>query len=255
MMKHHEESIKNMIAHYRENPEIIALFLIGSVATGTERPDSDLDGVAVVSPEYFLKIKNSDTAIEVMEIVRGKCTYEGGYFDVHYTTKQELINTSKNGTEPKRNMFSCSRALFCNDPDLPEIVSRIPIFQKEEAAEKQLRYYCTLKMSYTYFLTVCKPEGFARFHTVSRMVYCLYRLILLENETLFPSIRKLEITVKQVKNKPEMFIEKCRRFMQSMSDEDALELINIYEEWTSFGYPDIKDYHIITNNFYDPYEI
>ena len=52
-MKHHEDSIKNMIAYFQENPEIIALFLTGSVATGTERPNSDLDGVAVVSQEYY----------------------------------------------------------------------------------------------------------------------------------------------------------------------------------------------------------
>ena len=55
MYKHHEDSIVKMTEYYRENPEIIALFLIGSVATNTERPDSDLDGVAVVSPEYFVE--------------------------------------------------------------------------------------------------------------------------------------------------------------------------------------------------------
>ena len=53
MYKHHQESIENMIAHYTQDPEVIALFLVGSVATGTERLDSDLDGVAVVSQEYF----------------------------------------------------------------------------------------------------------------------------------------------------------------------------------------------------------
>lgn len=56
-MKHHEESIKNMIAHFKENPEIIALFLNGSVATGTERSNSDIDGVAVVSSEYYMQKK------------------------------------------------------------------------------------------------------------------------------------------------------------------------------------------------------
>jgi hypothetical protein len=35
-MKHHEESIKNMIVYFQENPEVMALFLNGSVATGTE---------------------------------------------------------------------------------------------------------------------------------------------------------------------------------------------------------------------------
>lgn len=36
MYKHHEESIENMIEHYRENSEIKALFLVGSVATGND---------------------------------------------------------------------------------------------------------------------------------------------------------------------------------------------------------------------------
>jgi predicted nucleotidyltransferase len=249
-MKHHEESIKNMIAYFQEKPENIALFLIGSVATCTERSDSDIDGVVVVSPEYYLQKKKINM---LCESIKGKCTYEGGYFDVHYKSKQEIINIIESGTEPMRNMYSCARTLFSNDPDLPEIVSRIPVFQKTEMAEKQLRYYCTLKMSYTYFLVICKPEGFARLHTISRMIFCLYRLILLENETLFPSVRKLEETVEKCTNKPEMIIEKCRRFTESMSVEDALELINSYEAWTSYDYP--KDFQFIANNFVDPYEI
>jgi len=251
-MKNHEESIKNMISYFQENPEIIALFLTGSVATGTERPNSDLDGVAVVSREYYEQKKKSGAVVDVIESVWGKCTYEGGYFDVHYKTKQDLINISESGTEPARNMFSCARTLFCNDSDLPELVSRIPVFQKTEAAEKQLTFYCTLKQSYTYFWAICKPEGFARIHTASRMIFCLYRLILLENEILFPSIRKLEQTVKRSANKPRMIIEKCNRFIQSLSDEDALELINSYEGWTSYDYP--KDFQFIANNFVDPYE-
>ncbi len=81
MYKHHEDSIVKMTEYYRENPEIIALFLIGSVATQTERPDSDLDGVAVVSPEYYAQ---KAAGVGTMEVVHGKCTYEAGYFDIHY---------------------------------------------------------------------------------------------------------------------------------------------------------------------------
>jgi hypothetical protein len=174
---------------------------------------------------------------------------------VHYKTKQELINLSVNGTEPMRNMFSCARMLFSNDNELQEIVNRIPVFQKSEMAKKQLRYYCMLKMSYTYFLVICKPEGCARLHTVSRMIYCLYRLILLENEVLFPSIRKLEETVRKCANKPEGVIEKCHRFLQSMSCEDALVLVNCYEGWTSYNHPNPENFQFIANNFNDPYEV
>lgn len=250
-MKHHEESIKNMIEYFRANHEIKALFLIGSVATGTERPESDIDGVAIVSEEYYLQKKEKG---EALEPTWGKCTYNEGYFDIHYMTRQHLVNIAENGTEPMRNMFSCARTLFTDEPDLPALVARIPIFQKSEKAEKQLRYYCTLKQFYSYFWKMCKPEGFARIHTANGMVFNLYRLILLENEILFPSVRKLERTVVQAPNKPENIIEKCHRFFKTLSDEDAFDLIKSYESWTSYDYPNEKDHQFIANNFIDPYE-
>jgi hypothetical protein len=248
-MKNHEESIKNMIEHYRADPEIKALFLIGSVATGTERPDSDIDGVAVVSEEYYSQKEASGIT---MENVGGKCTYEEGYFDVHYMTRQSLVHISEKGTEPMRNMFSCARTLFSYEPDLIEIVTKIPVFQKSEKAEKQLRHYCTFMQYYSYFWTVCKPQGSALIHTVNGMIFNLYRLILLENEILFPSFRKIEETVRRASNKPENIIEKCNQFIHNLSDEDALNLIESYHDWTSYDYP--KDSQFIANNFCDPYE-
>jgi len=71
MYKHHQESIENMIDHYSQNPEVIALCLVGSVANGTEHPDSDLDGVAVISREYFEEKKKT---CDEHESVWGKCT-------------------------------------------------------------------------------------------------------------------------------------------------------------------------------------
>lgn len=160
MYKHHKESIENMVKHYRENSEIKALFLVGSVATGTERPDSDI--------------------------------------------------------------------------------------------LKQHRFYCTLKMYYTYFWLSCKPEGYMRHHVADGMIYNLYRLILIENEILFPSMRKLEEYVIRAPNKPERIIEKCHNFMQTLSDEDCLALVESYETWTSYDYP--RDHNVVMNNFADPYE-
>jgi len=249
--KHHEESIENMKAHYSENKEIIALFLVGSVATGTGRTDSDLDGVAVVSQEYYEeKKKNSNEC----ESIFGKCTYEGGYFDVHFMTRLHLENLANNGSEPGRNMFTNAQTLFSHDPDLPELAAKIPIFQKQEAASKQLRFYCTLKQAYSYFWKICKPEGFMKHHIANVMVYNLYRLILAENEILFPSVRKLEIFVINAKNKPDGIVEKCQKFLDTLDDEYAQSIIKSYENWTSFDYPDPKNYQFISNNYFNPWE-
>ena len=249
MYKHHEESIENMIKHYRENAEIKALFLIGSVATGTERPDSDIDAAAVVSKEIYEQKKNAG---RLEEIYYGKCTYEGGYFNVHYLDLEHLENIARNGSEPERNMFDGARILFCDEPALAELAAGIPVFQENEAAKKQFRFYCTMKMFYVYFWQVCKPRGFSRMHTAQGIIYNLYRLILLENKILFPCVRKLEEYVNRAPNKPDRIIQKCEKFMESLSDEDCVEIINSYEKWTSYDYP--KDHNVIMNNFNNPYE-
>ena len=249
MYKHHQDSMEKMTAHYRENPEIRALFLIGSVATGTERPDSDLDGAAVVSEAYYEQRKAAG-ALE--EVYHGKCTYEGGYFNVHYMTRRELEEIAAKGSEPMRNMFSGARVLFCAEPGLPELAAGIPVFQTAEAAEKQFRFYCTLKMYHGYFWTACKPEGFARHHVADGMVYNLYRLVLIENRILFPSVRKLEEYVIRAPAKPEGLVGRCRRFMETLSDEDCLALVSMYEGWTAYDYP--KDYDTVMNHFSDPYD-
>jgi predicted nucleotidyltransferase len=251
MYKHHQESIENMTAHYSENPEIIALFLVGSVATGTERPDSDIDGVAVVSSEYFEEKKKAGGECESFF---GKCTYKEGYFDIHYMTQKYMEELAENGPEPNRNMFTNARVLFCRQPGLPELATKIPVFQKQEIIAKQLRFYCTFKQFYSYYWVMCKPEGFMKHHIANGMVYNLYRLILIENEILFPSVRKLEISVLNAPHKPSGIVEKCQKFMTTLADEDALALITGYESWTSYNYPKSKDFQFIANNSVNPWE-
>lgn len=238
-----------MIVHYRENPEVRALFLIGSVVTGTERTDSDIDAVAVVSHQEFERKRQNEGTLEV---VHGKCTYEGGYFDTHYMSREELEKLAESGSEPMRNMFVSARVLFCDEPSLPKLVAKLPKYPKKEADDKQIRFYCTLKQFYRYFWVICKPTGFMRFHVADGMIYNLYRLILIENEMLFPSMRKLEETVILAPNKPEDIVEKCQKFMQTLSDEDCAALVESYEAWTSYDFP--KEQNTVMNNFADTWE-
>jgi hypothetical protein len=168
-------------------------------------------------------------------------------------TRNELAELDKNGSEIMRNMFSCVRTLFCNEPNLSELAAKIPIFQKNKTLSKQFNFYCALKMLYSYYWQACKPEGFARFHTAHGIIYYLYRLILIENEILFPSARKLEEYVEKAKNKPENIIEKCKKFMQTLSDEDCRIIIDSYEHWTTYNYP--RDHNVIMNNFSDPFNL
>ncbi|MCL2355867.1 MAG: nucleotidyltransferase domain-containing protein [Defluviitaleaceae bacterium] len=249
MRQHHADSVKNMTAHFRADERVRALFLIGSIATETARDDSDVDGVAIISQEEYQRRRQNEGTLEV---VHGKCTYPGGYFDIHYHTRECLEHLAQNGSEPMRNMFSNARVLFCDEPDLAELAAKIPVYPKIEAAKKQLRFYCTFKQYYGYFWCACKPTGFFRHHVADGMVFNLYRLILIENEILFPSVRKLEDAVISAPNKPAGVVELAQKLLQTLDDNDCGALVSAYESWTSYDFP--KDHNTVMNNFADSWE-
>ena len=71
MYKHHEESIANMKEYFRKQGAI-ALILIGSVAKGEERVNSDLDCAVILSEEEYAEKDKYNVTTETVE---GLCTY------------------------------------------------------------------------------------------------------------------------------------------------------------------------------------
>ena len=198
MYAHHAESLQNMIDYFSGREEIIALVFGGSVAKGCERPDSDLDAMVVVTDEYYAQREKEN---RVTETISGYCTYEGGYFDVKYMTKAFIAAAADHASEPTRNSFIGARVLFSRDPEIPGIVARIPVFQKQERADKELSFFANLMLNYHYFWKACEPDGYMRLHVAGQIVYSIYRMILQENEILFPCNRRLEEFVENAPKK------------------------------------------------------
>ena len=238
MYKHHEESLKIMTEHYRNQEGVIAFIFGGSVAKGMERIDSDLDGMIVVSQEEFEERTINHT---LTEVIHGKCTYEEGYFDVKYITKDFLQIAAEKASEPTRNSFHCAKVMFSSDPEIEDLVKQIATFQKDEKAEKMLSFYSDMMLSYGYYWKTCKVDGYMKIRTASEIVYCIYRMILQENEILFPCNRRLEQYVDLCKDKPENIVAKCREFCETMDDALQEEIIALYHGWTKWEHnPDIN---------------
>ncbi len=244
MYRHHEESLKIMEDMFRKREEVTALIFGGSVAKGNERPDSDLDAMAIVSEEHFREL---DAQNRTAECISGFCTYEGGYFDVKYMTKEYLRQAAEKGSEPTRNSFVGSRVLYTMDPEITELVAAIPVFQEKEMEEKMLSFYCDLQLNYGYFWKACSPEGYMKIRTASEIIYTIYRLILQENKVLFPCNRRLEETVEKLASKPAGIVELCRRFAETQEDELADRIMESYHGWTSYDYP--KDHNVYCSQY------
>lgn len=238
MYKHHEESLENLKKYFLDKEEVIAVIFGGSVAKGCERPDSDLDAMVVVTDAaYALRAQRNMTA----ETIGGHCTYEGGYFDIKYMTKSFLEDAAQKGSEPARNAFIKARVLFTKDEDIPQIVEKIPVFQKSEKEEKMLSFYADFWLNYYYFLKSCPLDGYMKLHAVNEVLYSIYRMILQENEILFPCNRRLEEFVANVSEETAALADLGKRAAQSqqMSDVDAFvalfKQISTYQEPEDIG--------------------
>ena len=102
MYKHHEDSINNLITMFKDNSGILAIILAGSIAKGREKFDSDIDAIIIVNEDMHNILKSQN---KLSEAISGLCTYEKGYFDLKYFTKDYILKASKMGSEPTRNSF------------------------------------------------------------------------------------------------------------------------------------------------------
>lgn len=249
MYQHHKDSLEVLVEYFKKREEVIAIVFGGSVAKGVERPDSDLDAMVIVTPLEYEKRKANGT---LCEAITGMCTYEGGYFDIKYMSKEFIQAASQKGSEPTRNSFVSAKVLFSKDPEIEEIVNSIPVFQKYEMKDKQLSFYSALMLNYHYFWKDCKPEGYMRIHVMSEIIYMVYRMILQENEVLFQSNRRIEEIVDKLENKPIEIVDLGRKFAETGLDTDCDAFVTTFQKWTSYEVP--ADFNIMISRYQEDYE-
>ena len=247
---HHREAVKELISIFREKEGVIALVFGGSVAKHMEREDSDIDAMVIVTEEFYERKRKVNCIAECISM--GDCAYPGGYFDVKYMTKDYIRDAAEKGSEPTRNSFIGSHVLFSADEEVTELVRRIPVFQKQEFEEKMLSFFSNLQLNYNYFWKACRPEGYMKLKVASEIVYSLYRMVLQENEILFPCNRRLEQFVKLAMDQPEHLVEYCEEFCRTLEDDPLDKALEAWKAWTHYQYP--TDSAVCQSRYCDDFE-
>lgn len=247
---HHREAVKELISIFREKEGVIALVFGGSVAKHMEREDSDIDAMVIVTEEFYERKRKVNCIAECISM--GDCAYPGGYFDVKYMTKDYIRDAAEKGSEPTRNSFIGSHVLFSADEEVTELVRRIPVFQKQEFEEKMLSFFSNLQLNYNYFWKACRPEGYMKLKVASEIVYSLYRMVLQENEILFPCNRRLEQFVQLAPDQPEHLVEYCEEFCRTLEDDPLDKALEAWKAWTHYQYP--TDSAVCQSRYCDDFE-
>lgn len=250
MYEHHQKSISNLINYFKDDIDVIAIILGGSIAKGIERPDSDVDAIVVVSEEkYNLLNKNN----QLSECIFGHCTYEHGYFDIKYCTEKYLISVMEKGSEPSRNAFKSSRCLYSKNIKIEEWINIIPLFQKQEKQEKLLSFYSSFTLNHVYFWGASSNDIYLRTRTATDIVLFGFRILLQESEVLFPCHKGLMKSVTDLINKPEDIINKATTLLTTLSEESKDDFVNSILNF--IGYKPPKDFSETLTRFSDDNEL
>ena len=221
MYPHHEESLKLALEYFQTKSRVadglIAVVFGGSVAKGVERPDSDLDFMVIVTDEKYEELQAAGIATEA---IMGVCTYPEGYLDVKYYPKSFIRAVAERGSEPARNAWLKSQCLYTTDPEIPELVHEVSRFQKELVEDKMLSFYGQFELASGYFFQMGKNDPILRVRAATDIVIFGLRMILEENEILFPCIKSLRMMIEKAPKKPENILELADRLLETLSDED-----------------------------------
>lgn len=250
MFEHHRQSIENLIGYFKEDEEVIAVVLGGSVAKGLERPDSDIDAIVVVTESRYADLEKGN---RLSECIRGHCTYESGYFDIKYCTEAYLKALARAGSEPSRNAFLSSRCLFTRNPEVEDLVQQIPVFQKQDKAEKMLSFYSAFNLNYGYFWKCSSDNLYLRTRVIADIVLFGFRLLLQENEVLFPCHKALSDTVSRLENRPKDILEKAADLMTRPSDETKNAFVRGILDFIEYKPP--QDLSTVLTRFIDDNEL
>ena len=213
MEQHHQESIEKFLDLYKKDPNILAILLGGSIVHGFAQSDSDIDVLIIVdSEEYQRRRKINDLTFPIKDI----CTYENGYIDCKVIDINFLTKVSKYGSDPARYAFTDNKILFSKVNNLSVLLEEITSYPKDKKREREKRFASQL-LAWKWFYSegLKKKNNYLVFLSLQKIVLFSSRIILNENEMLYPFHKWMLEEVKVATRKPEGYMDKVNEIFES----------------------------------------
>jgi len=122
MREHHRRALQAWVAEVSGLPHVRGGVLVGSLARGTARADSDVDVYLVVSNDAFAEAL---AAGEVAHVRRCEDIYPNGYVDVKLVCDDLLDRAAAEADDPFRASLRGAQVLWDADGSLPGRIEQI----------------------------------------------------------------------------------------------------------------------------------
>ena len=241
MEPHHAASIDNLVEALAPDRTIRALILAGSIAHGFARPESDIDVVIVVSAAEYRR-RRRDGRMHFLN--RDLCTYPG-YIDGKYADLPFLRLVARRGSDPARYAFKDCRVLFSRIPDLEGVLAEIACYPVAEKAARRDRFVAQLLAWRWYYGEATRLDNrYLRMLALQKVVLFACRLVLTENELLYPYQKWLTRVVATAPRQPRGFLASLDELLADDSAsrvealcQDVLEFAEVDRARADAGWP------------------
>ncbi len=200
MFPHHADSVERVVNAFRDEQEVLALLLCGSIAHGWSTPQSDVDIMLVVSDaDHDERLRTRRTCFFSREL----CTYADGYVDGKYVSEHFLRAVRAKGSEPARFAFQGARVLFTRLEGLPDLIADIARYPVEEKASRIHRFQAQYQAWSWMAREALKRQDAYLLQTAASKL-CLFggRIVLAHNERLYPFHKWFVRVLSEAPDKP-----------------------------------------------------
>ncbi|GAA2103591.1 hypothetical protein GCM10009841_20830 [Microlunatus panaciterrae] len=233
-MQHHERAVETYVERARSVESNLAVVIGGSVARGTERPDSDVDLYLLVTEEEFAAAGRNR---RLSYVETEGADYDGGYFDIKLVTLPYLTQAAERGDDPVRASFIGARVVWSRVDDLEERLARIRTVPSEVWAPRMASFLSQLRLYGGYFL----PQGakddqndYLRHHAAVHLVGAAGRALLAYNRVLFRGPKYLAAQVAELNDKPAGYEAAARLVLAQPTEASGRELMRLMESFTEW---------------------
>jgi len=217
MLEHHRIALGLAIERLANEPDVLAVILGGSIAKGSERPDSDVDLIVVVSDEgyadRFAKVKASFLWTDIAD-------WPGGYVEGRFVSRAFILDAAARGSEPTRWSFTGSRIVWGSDTEIEAALPKIPVYPEHERQVRMDAFYSQLLVCAGFFWNegVRRDDPYLTHWSAVRVVLFAARLVLAHDRRLFPNQKRLMEALALCPSKPPEFDELAARILAGDAD-------------------------------------
>ncbi|KAA9108165.1 nucleotidyltransferase domain-containing protein [Microbacterium rhizomatis] len=232
-MEQQERALVAYVDAVRDEPGTLAVVVVGSVARGTERPDSDVDVYLVVDDQRFA----AETAAGRFAWTdRAGLDYPGSYIDVKLVSPSYLEAAARDADDPTRASFEGARIAHAKGgfaaERLAPLIEMITTLPEPVWAERIRSFRAQAHLYGGYFLAqaIDRNDPFLRRHAGIHLALAAARAALAANRTLMRGPKYISALVRAVPT-PDGFVDAWQNVVDAPDVQSAEVLLGLLDEW------------------------